>query len=82
MPKERTWGTVVLKLDLLIYKLYTKANTNVFLYSAIVFLGFVICFPGDVLFLSIFAILVTILAGSLFFAMKMLRVAYLKLMES
>lgn len=76
------WGTVVLKLDLFIYKLYTKANTNVFLYSAIVFLGFIICFPGDVLVLSFLAIIWAILAGSLFFAMKLIRVAYLKLLES
>lgn len=74
----------MLKLDLALYSLYTnqKVNPFLFLFTGIVFLGFFITFPIDMLFVMLLICILTLLFGSIFFLCKAIRVAYLKLLST
>lgn len=74
----------MLKLDLTLYNLYTnqKVSSFLFLLTSIVFLGFFITFPIDMLFIVTLILVFSVLFGSIFFLWKAVRVAYLKLLST
>lgn len=74
----------MLKLDLALYNLYTnqKVSSFLFLLTSIVFLGFFITFPIDMLLIVTLILIFSILFGSIFFLCKAIRVAYLKLLST